>query len=66
MFRFKVAAKKQNLKTTFPKEFLNKFWLKVEEHENGYIFEIKLEKNILFKMAAKTSFVRLRNNAHLC
>ena len=51
-------------KTTFPKEFFNKIWLKVEEHEYIYIFE----KNKIFclKMAAKTSFVILCNNAHLC
>ena len=30
--------------TTFPKEFFNKIWLKVREHEYIYIFEIKLEK----------------------
>ena len=32
-------------KTTFPKEFFNKIWLKVKEHEYIYIFEIKFEKN---------------------
>ena len=31
-------------KTTFPKEFLNKIWLKVEEHEYIYILETKFEK----------------------
>ena len=55
-------------KNTFPKEFFYKIWLKVEIYEYIYIFEIKFEKkrNILFKMAAKTSFVTLRNNANLC
>ena len=58
MFSFKMATKKrifvsqkksrdQNLKkNTFPKEFFNKIWLKVEEHE--YIFEIKLKKKKYF------------------
>ena len=32
-------------KTTFPKEFFNKIWLKIKEHEYIYIFEIKFEKN---------------------
>ena len=31
-------------KTTFPKEFFNKIWLKVEEHECIYISEIWIEK----------------------
>ena len=30
-------------KTTFPKEFFNEIWLKVE-HEYIYIFEIEFEK----------------------
>ena len=54
-------------KTTFPKEFFNKIWLKVKEHEYIYIFEIKFEKKLFcLKMAAKTSFVTLHNNAQLC
>ena len=73
-----MAAKKTNFgfanshvtkiwKTTFPKEFFNKIWLKVKEHEFIYIFEIKFEKKLFcLKMATKTSFVTLRNNAHLC
>ena len=32
-------------KTTFPKEFSNEIWLKVEEHEYIYITEITFEKN---------------------
>ena len=67
MFRFKMAAKKlifgfsksfdQNLKTTFPKEFFNKTWLKVEQHEYIYIFEIEFEKkNILFKNDSQNKF----------
>ena len=32
-------------KTTFSKEFFNKIWLKFQEHEYNYIFEIKFEKN---------------------
>ena len=52
---------------TFPMEFFNEIWLKVGEHEYIYIFEIKFEKKIFcLKMAAKTSFVTLRNNANLC
>ena len=48
-------------------EFFNEFWLKVEEHEYIYIFEIKFEKKLFcLKMAAKTSFEILRNNAYLC
>ena len=31
-------------KTTFPKEISIKLWLKVEENEYIYIFEIELEK----------------------
>ena len=46
----------KNWKTTFPKYFFNKIWLKVEEHENIYIFEIKLEKNILFKNGGQNKF----------
>ena len=29
-------------KTTFPKEFFNEIWLKLEDHEYIYIAEIKL------------------------
>ena len=43
-------------KTTFPKEFFDKIWLKVEEHEYNYIFEIKFEKNILFKKGSQNKF----------
>ena len=32
-------------KTTFLKEFFNKIWLKVAEHEHIYIFENKLFQN---------------------
>ena len=77
MFRFKMAAKNNfrfakkscdhTLKNHFPKGFFNKIWLKVEEHECIYIFEIKsLKKIFCLKMTAKTNFVTLRNNAHLC
>ena len=31
-------------KTTFPKEFFNKIWLKVGKYKYIYIFEIKFEK----------------------
>ena len=45
--------------------FFNKIWLKVGEYEHIYIFEIKFGKKLFcFKMAAKTSFVTLRNNAN--
>ena len=46
-------------------EFFNEIWLKVVEHGYIYIFEIKF-KNKLFclKIATKTSFVTLRNNAN--
>ena len=48
-------------------EFFNEIWLKVGEHEYIYIFEIQFGKKIFcLKMAAKTSFVTLRNNANLC
>ena len=48
-------------KTIFPKKFLE-----VGEHEYINISEIKFEnKNILFRMAAKTNFVTLHNNADL-
>ena len=78
MFRFKMAANErifvsqeksrdQNLKNHFPKELFNKIWLKDEEHEYINIFEIKFEKKLFcLKMPAKTSFVTLRNSAHLC
>ena len=48
-------------------EFFNEIWLKVEEHEYIYIFEIQFErkKKICLKMADKTSFVTLCNNANL-
>ena len=61
MFLFKMAAKKKCSfrknnhvtkiwKITFPMEFFNKIWLKVQENEYIYIF-------ICLKMAAETSFV---------
>ena len=54
------------LKTIFPQEFFNEIWLKVEEHEYIYIFKIKFtKKNFCLKIAAKTSFMTLRNNAKL-
>ena len=44
-------------KKPFLKEFLNEIWLKVEEHEYIYIFEIKFEKKIiLFKNGGKHKF----------
>ena len=48
MFCFKMANQifvLQNLKNTFPKEFLIEIWHKVEEHEYIYIFDIKFLKN---------------------
>ena len=63
MLRLKMAAKNdfrdQNLKKKIAKKFFNKIGLKVGEHKYIYIFEKK-------KMAAKTSFVILHNNANLC
>ena len=54
-------------KNTFPKEFFNQIWRKVEEHEYIYILEIIFKKKLFcLKMAAKASFVILRDNAHLC
>ena len=44
------------LKTTFPKEFFNKTWFIVEEHEHIYIFEIKFDKNIQFKNKSQNKF----------
>ena len=53
--------------TTFPKEFFNKIWLKVGKYEYIYICEIKFgKKKYCLKIAAKTSFVTLSNNANLC
>ena len=46
-------------KPSFPKEFLNKIKLKVEEHKYTYIFEIKFEKNLLFKNGGQNKFARL-------
>ena len=44
-------------KTTFPKEFFNEIWPKVEEHEYIYIFKIKFEKKIiLFKNGGRNKF----------
>ena len=37
-------------------EFFNEIRLKVGEHENIYIFEIKFEKNILFKNGGQNKF----------
>ena len=46
------------------KIFFNAIWLKVEEHEQIYITEIKCLKILFrFKMAAKNFFVTLCNNA---
>ena len=53
-------------KTPFPKEVFNKIWLNVKEHKYIYIYEIKFEKICCLKMGAKTSFLTMRNNAHLC
>ena len=75
MLRFKTAAKnefsfRENTHVTKiwrKKHFPNEVWLKVAEHKYIYFFEIKFEKKMFFlKMAAKTSFVTLRNNANLC
>ena len=55
MFCFKMAEKQWNfvsqkshltkiLKTTFPKKIFSKIWLKVDEHEYIYIFEIQFKK----------------------
>ena len=54
-------------------DFFNEIWLKVGEHEYIYNVEIKFEKKkkkkkklFCLQMAAKTSFVTLRNYANLC
>ena len=78
MFRFKIfefsnftnfrkkKSRDQILKNnTFSNEFFNEILLKVEEHENNYIFEIKLKKKCL-KTAAKTSLEILCNKVYLC
>ena len=44
-------------KTTFPKEFSNKIWLKVEEHEHIYIYEITFGKKNLFKNGRQNKFL---------
>ena len=57
----------QNLNNHFPKGIVLKIWLKVRKYEYINIFKIKFEKKIFcLKMAAKTSFVTLCNNANLC
>ena len=44
-------------KNTFPKEFFNKIWFKIEKHEYIYIFEIKFEKMIImFKTGGQNKF----------
>ena len=44
-------------KNTFPKEFFDGIWLKVEEHEYIYIVEIKFEKkNIPLKNGGQNTF----------
>ena len=53
MFRFKMTAKKPTWpkfeeKNSFPKEFFNKIWLKVEGREYIYIFGIKFEKKLFY------------------
>ena len=47
----------------FPKEFFNKMWLKVAEHEYINIFEIKFEKKNLFKNGGQN---KVCDNANLC
>ena len=37
-------------------ESFNEIWLKLGKHEYIYIFEIKLEKNILFKNGGQNKF----------
>ena len=80
MFCFKMAAKKRifvlrkchvtkiwKKNHTFQNEVFNKIWLKIEEHEYIYNFELKFEKkSILFKNGGQTSFVTMCNNANLC
>ena len=54
-------SRDQNLKTTFPKEFFNKIWLEVEEHENIYIFEIKFgKKKCSFKNGGQNKFCEIK------
>ena len=53
------------MQTSFPKEFLNKFWIKVEEREYIYIFEIQFyEKKICLKVEAKQFMLILMKMAH--
>ena len=51
-------------KTTFSKDFFNKIWLTVEEHEYIYIFEIKFEKIIPFKNGGQNKFAIFRILIH--
>ena len=44
LFRF-ISILAKIWKTTFPKEFFNEIWLKVEKHEYIYITEITFLKN---------------------
>ena len=76
MFHFKMAAinefsfRKNShvtkiLKTTFPKDFFNKIWLnmlKVGKYKYIFIFEMKLEKIILFRNGGQNKFC---NNAQV-
>ena len=56
IFVSRKKSRDQNLKNYFPKGIFNEIWLKVEEHEYIYIFEIKFEKIILFKNGSQNKF----------
>ena len=53
-------------KTTFPKEFFNKFWLKVGEHKYIYIAEIKFEKKYYSIEKCWPKIFCHTPNVHLC
>ena len=40
-------------------EVFNEIWLKVGKHEYIYIFEIKSEKNIMFKNGGQNKFCHI-------
>ena len=76
-YRFKMVTKKPILfriisilaktwKNSFPKEFFNEIWLRVEELESIYITEIALKKSYSVLIWRPKYFLILCNYANLC
>ena len=56
IFVTQKRSRDQILKNHFSKEFVNKIWLKVEEHEYIIIFDIKFGKKNNLKNGGQNKF----------